>query len=271
MITFWAGSQESFDAVVKAKESLATFAAASGGNMPDTPPTWEKQGSLAIVPVQGSLIDGYAGWLSMFGITGYGEITDALLAAAADNDVTAILLDVRSGGGAVSGVQAVADLVDKLGNFKPVMAHVTNAGASAAYWVMAPASSISLDNSSLVGSIGVMQIHTSYSRQLETDGVDKTIVRSGEYKALGTPFEPLSGPAKAEMQGQVDDLAGIFKAHVAKHRNISAADTGDGRVYLGKRAITAGLADKVQTRDQAIASAKKIDKAKSVPNNRNKS
>lgn len=263
---FWCGSEESYEVVLRAQASVQVMLktlADSGDDPPGMPPTWSKEGSLAIIPVVGSLIQGKAGWMAYFGAVGYDDIVNALTAAVADPDVKSILLTVKSGGGAANGAQDTADYIRTVSGVKPVSAHM-QVGASAAYWIASAATPgrLSLDPMGITGSIGAVQIHTSYARALAADGIDKTVVRSGEFKMLGNPIEPLSEAGKAEMQSQVNDVSGMFESHVGKMRGgISAADVreqmGKGKTFLGKRALAAGLVDKVLSYDQAVASAKK--------------
>jgi signal peptide peptidase SppA len=259
----WAGDPASYDVVERARisaQALATDVLARGIEQPEVPKMWQKQGSLAIIPISGSLIEGHAGWLSFFGVTGYADIEDALTQAAMDGDVKRILLEGRSGGGAASGAQPLADYIGQIKAVKPVDAHISTLGASAAYWAMTAADNLSISPMAVTGSIGAVQIHTSYARQLADQGIDKTVVRSGEFKMLGNPYETLSDTAKAEMQSQVDDVNALFEAHVGKMLGVSAEHVrthmGKGKTFLGQRAVDAGLVKKVQTLDAAIAAAK---------------
>lgn len=260
----WCGSEESYEVVLQAQisaQEMARGILAAGGEGPDMPRGWEKQGNLAIVPISGSLIMGNAGWLSFFGVSGYDDITSALTQAMLDEDVKSILLDVNSPGGTANGAQPLADYISQLKGVKPISAHIDNMGASAAYWAASAADNLSIDPMGVAGSIGAVVIHTSQARKLAEDGVDKTVIRSGQYKMLGNPYEPLSDAAKQEMQAQVNDVNAQFETHVGKMRGVAREDVGErmgqGRTFLGKRAVAAGLVDKVQTRDQAIAAAKK--------------
>lgn len=262
----WAGSVESFEAVASAKESVKKLAsaaiAADSGAMPDVPLPYTKDGALGVVPVTGTLIPGSAGWMSMFGITGYQDIIDGLAALAFDPEIKSIFMPIDSGGGSVSGVQQVADLVAQIAKVKPIYAHIDSIGGSAAYWLIAGATQISIDPAGQAGSIGAVMVHRSRQRAMADAGIDTTIVRSGDYKMIGGPDEALSELAKAEYQSKVDDLAGMFLASVAKMRNTTTteldANAGKGRMFLGKRALSVGLVDKVQTMDRAIIQAKKL-------------
>jgi signal peptide peptidase SppA len=259
----WAGSPESYEIVERARLSAQALAAdivARGIEQPEVPKMWQKQGNLAIIPISGSLIEGHAGWLSFFGVTGYADIEDALTQAALDSDVKRILLDGRSGGGAASGAQPLADYIGQIKGVKPVDAHISTLGASAAYWALTAADNLSISPMGITGSIGAVQIHTSYARQLAEQGIDKTVIRSGEFKMLGNPYETLSDTARAEMQSQVNDVSALFEAHVGKMLGVSAehvrSQMGGGRTFLGQRAVDAGLVKKVQTFDAAVAAAK---------------
>jgi signal peptide peptidase SppA len=259
----WAGSEESYEVVVRAQASaqdMARRVLAGEATQPDMPKMWQKQGNLAVVPIEGSLIMGQAGWMAFFGCTGYDDITSALTEAALDPDVNSILLDVGSGGGAAAGAPPLAEYISQIKKIKPVHSHISTTGASAAYWAASAADGISIDPMAIAGSIGAVMIHTSIHRQLAEKGVDKTVIRSGEFKMQGNPYEPLSDAAKAEMQSQVNDVNAMFEAHVARVRGVTtdevSARMGQGKTFMGKRAVTAGLVDKVQTRDQAVAAAK---------------
>lgn len=263
---YWAGTEESYEVVLSAKASVIKMVAAYAGvpstSVPDVPPIWQKQGNLAIVDIAGSLIAGSAGLSAFFGVCGYDDIANALVEAASDPEVKSILLLGSSPGGSVHGVQEVSDLISSIGKVKTINAHVEDVGASACYWLICSAASISLNPAAEVGSIGVLAVHTSYARQLAEAGIDKTLVRSGENKAMTNPIEPLSDAAKADMQAKVNDLSGIFLSHVAKQRDgkLAEADAGAGKMYLGKRAVSAGLADKVMNYDQAVNAAKRSQK-----------
>jgi signal peptide peptidase SppA len=263
---FWAGTDASYAAVETARASVKALAEAAikadSYSMPDVPLPYQKDGALGIVPINGSLISGSAGWMSMFGITGYQDIIDGLMAMAMDPEVKSIYMPVSSGGGSVNGVQPVADLVAQLAKVKPIYAHIDPVGGSAAYWSIAGATQISMDPMGQAGSLGAVMTHRSRARMMTDAGIDTTIIRSGDYKMIGGPDEPLSALAQAEYQSKVDDLESMFLNSVAKMRDTPVADlkanAGQGRVFLGKKAMTAGLVDKIQTEGQAMAQARKL-------------
>src|SRR5215467_6271108 len=123
-----------------------------------------------------------------------------LEAAAANPDVSAIVLDVDSPGGTVAGTPETAAAVRRAAEVKPVVAVANSLAASAAYWIASQASSLVVGPSADVGSIGVISAHIDRSKMLEDMGLRVTVVSAGRYKAEGNPFAPLSDEAKANMQ-----------------------------------------------------------------------
>jgi hypothetical protein len=117
------------------------------------------------------------------------------------------------------------------------------------------------------GSIGVVAVHQEMSKMLKDIGITATVIRSGKYKALGNPLEPLSEEAKAEMKGQVDYLSNIFDQHVADQRGTTAKvvneKMGQGRVFIGQQAKDVGLVDAITSFDAMVSKIQGgIDSAK---------
>jgi signal peptide peptidase SppA len=229
---------------------------ADDGNLPDLPPLWAREGDIAVVNVFGSLVPGTAGYWRLYGVTGYSDITDAVIEAVSDDTIKAVALRVESPGGSTTNLAETADLLVKLGKIKPLYAHSETCMASAGYWIASAASTVSLNPSAQAGSIGCVAILTSFARAYTEMGIDREVVRSGQYKALGSSVELISQLAKDELQSKVDDLAAMFDAYVGKRRGRTASqvntDMGQGRMFLGKRALDAGLVDKLMTYDQIM-------------------
>ena len=217
-----------------------------------------RQGAVAVASISGPLIPGNPWYAEFMGATGYGEIREALVQAAQDPEVGAIVMDIRSGGGAVSGVTDVADLIQRIDTqVKPVYAYTDGTMASAAYWLGSSARKIGISKAAEVGSIGVLTVHTDVSRALDADGITQTVIRSGPYKALGHPSEKLSSLANQVLTDQVQETADVFTEHVAQQRGMTAekvdTEVGQGRMFMGAKAVEVGLADEVTTFDEFLS------------------
>ena len=197
---------------------------------------------VAIIPLQGVLmpkggVDWFGAWQGM-------DQTRAQIEAAADHpDVGAIVLDVDSPGGAVTGTMETAATVRAAAAQKKVVAVVDSLAASAAYWIASQASRMVATPSSDVGSIGVYSVHNDYSNMLRNAGVNTTIIKSSAspYKAEGNPYEPLSDEAKAHAQQRIDESHGHFVRDVAQGRGATQTAVretfGQGRVVDARQGL----------------------------------
>lgn len=221
----------------------------------------QKEGTLGIVRIQGSLVNGDdAFWNEIFGAVGYGEIRNAVLQLAFDPEVTSIMLDIDSGGGQVSGLTDAAEVLRTVdAHYKPVFAHTGGSMCSAAYFLGSCARRVTAASLAEVGSIGVLVVHRSVARALEENGIDVKVIRSGEFKALGNPYEQLSDEARKTIQQSCDYTYEQFLAHVAKQRGVLPSyvkeHMGEGRVFIGQQAMDVGLVDEVLSLDGALQSA----------------
>lgn len=255
----WSGTEESFRAAqdLAAKINATTPQAMMGFDDGPPPDLLRKEGNVGIIPIQGQLFSSVPDWVrTVYGVADYPAISKALVDAAQDPEIGAIMLDVDSPGGAVNGIGHVASLIRMVNGVKPVHAHAAGRMASAAYWLGSSAGSLSSEELSEVGSIGVLLAHTEYSKADEKEGVTTTVLRAGKYKALGNPYEPLDPLARAEIQSKLDYTYQKFMGHVAEQRGkpyaMADAMMGQGRVFIGTQALEVGLVDSITTYAEAL-------------------
>lgn len=168
------------------------------------------------------------------------EVMRALDEALADSSVRSIVLDVSSGGGTVAGVEELSAAIDRAKAAKPLSAHVSDVGASAAYWLASRAGRVTANPSAIVGSIGVIATIADTSALLERFGVRIHAVRSAEAKGGPQPGERVTEGHLAEAQRTIDRLASVFAESVAESRGMSraqVAEVANGRVWLARDAL----------------------------------
>ncbi len=261
----WYGSQASYEAALELEASMQARGPFDGEIDPNY--LLSKQHGIGIVAIKGPLLNTDNPLAALFGIATYPAIRAALVAAAQDKEIKSILLHVDSGGGSVSGVADTADLISRVAQVKPVTAFAEGLMASAAYWLGVSAPQRFASKTAIVGSIGVLTVHVDRSEQLKQDGIKATVIRSGKYKALGHPLEPLSDTAKEHIQAQVDAAYKVFGDHVAAALGMSfeAMDkkVGQGRDFFGQQAVDVGLVDGLASFDALVsklAGTKGVDK-----------
>jgi signal peptide peptidase SppA len=221
--------------------------------------------SIAVLPVFG-VISHRMGMFSDFsGGTSIEALATAFRQAMADPGVRAIVFDVDSPGGDVSGTMEFAEeIFAARGQGKHLMAVANAKAGSAALWLASAADEVIAIPSASVGSIGVYAVHEDRSALNDKVGVKVTYIRSSPLKAEGNPDEPLSADAIAYVQAQVNATSQVFIDFVAKARGVTSEIVrerfGDGRMLLAKAAHKAGLVDRVMTFEAALERAAKMAK-----------
>lgn len=212
--------------------------------------------NVAIIPIEGSLVQ-KGKWLGSYsGDTSY-EGTRALLVRAMRNEaIKGVVLEVDSYGGEVAGAFETAAMVAELSRQKPTLAILTDFAFSAGYLMASAARQIVMPPGGGAGSIGVIAMHADFSRQLEQDGINITLITAGAHKADGNPTQPLADDVRAEIQQRVNVSYERFLAAVGSHRGArlttDAARATEARTYVGEAAVRAGLVDGIVEVDEAF-------------------
>jgi signal peptide peptidase SppA len=219
-------------------------------------PSGYTSGAIAVLPLQGMIMPKASLFSAMSGGTSLDQFCQMLAEAVNDPSVSHIVLDVDSPGGVCDMVPETAAVIREAAARKPVTAVANTMAASAAYWLASQAGELSVTPSGDVGSIGVFAAHTDQSQLQQRVGIKTTLIKAGKYKTEGNPFEPLSDEARQAIQGRVDDIYSMFTNDVAKGRRTTpdavAEGFGQGRMVAAQDAVTAGMADRVETLQQAI-------------------
>jgi signal peptide peptidase SppA len=190
----------------------------------------------------------------MFGGCSTLMIRNAVRAASRDNNVAALLLDIDSPGGTVSGTPELADEVYAFRQAKPVIAYCSDLCCSAAYWVAAQADQIHTSSVGFVGNIGCYSVLEDSSGAQEKQGYKLTTVASAAFKGLGADGR-VTETLIEETQREVSQIHDLFVQAVARGRETDAAAVAtiaDGRAYIGASAVAVGLADRVCTIDESV-------------------
>ena len=267
MPILWCGSEDSYELVVAAEAKANEFMAAGKADksLEDLlPPMYTREGNVGVVHINGPLVTGDAGFMRLFGVTGYDNVREAVIKAVTDKEAKSVMLSINSPGGAVNGVSDTAAFIKAASQLKPTSVYADTM-TSAAYWLGAGAGPITATETSLVGSIGVISVHTELSKMDAKEGITRTVLRAGEYKALRNPYEPLSDQAKAEAQAQMEHIYDIFANSMADARGTSRANfdatMGRGREFIGSQAKTANLIDHIGTYETALQQAGTVNSA----------
>jgi protease-4 len=174
---------------------------------------------------------------------------------ADDANIKAVLLHINSPGGGVAASQAIYHAVAKVRETKPVVVVMGSVAASGGYYVACAADTIVAHEGTMTGSIGVIAEFLNTEELLQKVGVDVTIVKSGRYKDIGTPYREMTEAEKAYVGRLLDGVYNQFLEAVSEGRGIPIANVrrlAEGRLYTGEEALEAGLVDKIGTYQDAL-------------------
>lgn len=233
------------------------FEAQFGKPNGDEPKAYEVVDGVAVIPVEGVIARKMNLFSRISGGTSSQMLGGDFAAALDDPKVHSLLLLIDSPGGEVSGTQELANQIFAARGQKPVVALCEGMMASAAYWIGSAADELYIScDTTQVGSIGVIASHTDASRAEQMRGVKVTEITAGKYKAVGSPHAPLSAEDREVIQGDVDYIYSVFVNDVARNRSVDVqkvlAEMADGKIFLGRQALEAGLVDGMATAGELI-------------------
>ena len=172
------------------------------------------------------------------------------------SQAAAVIVHINSPGGTTAGSEQLYDALTRLKAKKPLVVVVEGLAASGGYITAIAADHIVAQQSSLVGSIGVLFQFPNFSELLKTVGVKVEEVKSSPLKAAPNGFEPTSPEARAALDALVKDSYAWFRGLVKERRAMDDAQlerVADGRVFTGRQAVELKLIDQLGDEKSAVA------------------
>jgi len=174
----------------------------------------------------------------------------------AESSTAAVIVHINSPGGTTAGSEQLYDALTRLKAKKPLVVVVEGLAASGGYITAIAADHIIAQQTSLVGSIGVLFQFPNFTDLLKTVGVKVEEVKSSPLKAAPNGFEPTSPEARAALDSLVKDSYAWFRNLVKARRGMDDAlleKVADGRVFTGHQAVDLKLIDQLGDERTAIA------------------
>jgi protease-4 len=212
---------------------------------------------VSVIRIEGTIETGdfYTG-----GYAGSEYVGSRIRQAADDPLVEAIVLRVDSPGGSPAGAQEIIEDIRYAKTKKPVFVSMGDMATSAAYYISAYADKIYASPDTLTGSIGTIWTFTDASRSLQIEGVNVSIVKSGDMKDLTSQYRGLTDEEQEYVQSMVDESFERFLDDVLSQRNISREDVEEAQLYRGEDAYDLGLIDEFGNLFETIEAVKNYER-----------
>lgn len=190
--------------------------------------------------------------------TSTATVRQAVVAALADRQVKAILLQIDSPGGSVDGLAELGDALYAARQVKPLYAQSVGMAASAAYYLGAQAEKFYAQRMDLIGSIGTRLMLYDFSKAFEDFGIRAIPIDTGKLKSAGAAGTKITDEQQTYFQSIVDNYYADFLAAIMRGRGMSAQTLraepiGDGGVLPATQALSLGLIDGLQTMEETLA------------------
>lgn len=172
-----------------------------------------------------------------------------------DDAIKAIILRVDSPGGGIGPSQEIYRELMKTRDAKTVIASMGSVAASGGYYIACATQGIVANAGTITGSIGVIMEYANIEQIAKKIGISPVVIKSGEYKDMGSPMRELKDNEKQLFQNLVDELHAQFVSDAADARNMETdvmAKLADGRVYTGQTAMKLKLVDRIGNMDDAV-------------------
>lgn len=161
---------------------------------------------------------------------------------------SAVALVINSPGGSPVQSSLIGARIRRLSDEKgiPVIAFVEDVAASGGYWLASAADEIYADESSIIGSIGVISMGFGFNELINRYGVERRVYTAGNSKSMLDPFQPEKSADIKRLKGMLEHIHGSFKDQVSKSRIGKLPQDKDlftGEIWVGKAAQDVGLID----------------------------
>lgn len=200
--------------------------------------------------------------LSVGAVYGF-DIKEELIQAAEDNSIKAVMIEVNSPGGTITGSNAISEGIEyfKEKTGKPVYSYGYSLIASGGYWAIANTDKIFIDKGSLVGSIGVVMGPFKYYKNVVSednivtkDGVETFYITSGEGKDLGNSYRKMTDKELSILKKGSEEAYADFINHVSESRDIEKTKIEKeigAYIYGEQTALSLGLIDQIANKQDA--------------------
>lgn len=222
---------------------------------------FQEKAEMAVIVVEGTIVHDASGG---GGLTGPNNgSADRIVKAIRDAEkdgVKGILFKINSPGGSAAASQSVYHEIQRVRKKGiKVYAAMGDVAASGGYYIACAAEKIYANSATLTGSIGVIAQFTKVKGLFEKVGLETTVIKSGEFKDIGSPFRDTTAAERDLLQKLIDDTYQDFLQAVADGRQMPVAEVrklADGRIYTGNQALKHKMLDKLGDYNQALADLK---------------
>ncbi len=178
--------------------------------------------------------------------------------ALANRMVKAIVLRIDSPGGSAAASEEIWQILHRAGAKKPLTVSMGAEAASGGYYIATAGKSITLDPGTIAGSIGVVGGKIVLAGLFKTIGLHVETFSRGKNVGLFDSTTAFSPAERLFVTRLMRKTYGLFTHRVMQARGKHIANISKvarGRLFVGRAAIQAGLADRIGSLENVVLAA----------------
>lgn len=254
------GAEISWDSTVVKKKGEAAMDVANPfailATLSKKPDHRPKRDSIAVLHIEGPIVDGKSGAGGLFGgegSTGSRTIRNALEEVRDEDRIKGVVVRINSPGGSATASEVIWQGLRRVAEKKPVWVSVGSMAASGGYYCAVGGDRIYVNPTSIVGSIGVVGGKIAMEGLYEKLKLNVVSRSRGPKAAMFRSSEPWSAEEVAAVRRKMQETYDLFTKRVtAGRKGIELGKTAEGRLFTGNIAISNKMADKVGGLEDAV-------------------
>jgi protease IV len=239
--------------------------------MRSTAPTLGRGKYVAVLRIEGTIVDGRSGKLPvkppvevpLVGDDRAGDLSVVQAARVIANDkrAAAVVLYVNSRGGSATASEAMRQALKVIAARKPLVVAMGPVAGSGGYWVSTPARWIVARPGALTGSIGVLTGKIVTGAMWSKLMLNRETVAFGQHATIESDEKPYTDDEREIVKGQIDRIYKLFLDVVGEARKMTPEEVhpiAAGRVWTGRQAFERKLVDELGGFDAAVRKARSL-------------
>jgi protease-4 len=225
------------------------------------PPTFGARGKLAILYLDGDIVDGRSQHIPLLDmkLVGSYSMAETIKQLREDSAVRAVVLRIESPGGSSLASDVMWRELALLAKAKPLVVSMGAVAASGGYYVASASKDIYALPLTVTGSIGVFYGKADVSGLLGKLGVTVDTYKTAPRADAESFFRGFTPEETHELEHKVDQFYDTFLDRVSQGRGMSKEQidqVGRGRVWTGQQAFDRHLVDHLGGLREALADAR---------------
>jgi protease-4 len=225
------------------------------------PKTFGSRAHIALLYVDGDIVDGRSQTVPLLGmkLVGSYTIAEAAKDLKDDDSVKAVVLRIESPGGSSMASDVMWRELKKLAEKKPLIVSMGSVAASGGYYIASPAKQIFALPLTITGSIGIFYGKADVSELLGKIGVNIEVRKTTPRADAESFYRGFTDDERAELRHKVGQFYDVFLDRVSQGRHMSKEEVdavGQGRVWAGQQALEHKLVDQMGGLRHALAAAR---------------